>query len=138
MREWLLPLAGLRNQAFPATVTAPLTIREKAARHHEDRLHHRAGAGRAYPHRAHQRSIIFKDKGSPAEYGARMKVAIERGWLVMHEIAPSCGSHRQCGANGMKRKKCDGTDWVCEKQILRPWRGPWRCWRALRALQSEQ
>jgi hypothetical protein len=29
--------------------------------------------------------FLFKDKGSPAEYGAGMKVAVERGWLVMHE-----------------------------------------------------
>jgi hypothetical protein len=29
--------------------------------------------------------FLFKDKGSPAEYGAGIKLAIERGWLVMHE-----------------------------------------------------
>ena len=29
--------------------------------------------------------FLFKDKGSPAEYGAGMTLAIERGWLVMHE-----------------------------------------------------
>ena len=29
--------------------------------------------------------FLFKDKGSPAEYGAGMKLALERGWLVMHE-----------------------------------------------------
>ena len=29
--------------------------------------------------------FLFKDKGSPSEYGAGMKLAIERGWLVMHE-----------------------------------------------------
>ena len=29
--------------------------------------------------------FLFQDKASPAEYGAGMKVAIERGWLVMHE-----------------------------------------------------
>jgi hypothetical protein len=29
--------------------------------------------------------FLFKDKGTPAEYGAGMKFAIERGWLVMHE-----------------------------------------------------
>jgi hypothetical protein len=29
--------------------------------------------------------FLFKDKGSPAEYGAGMKLAIERGWLTMHE-----------------------------------------------------
>jgi hypothetical protein len=31
------------------------------------------------------RPFIFKDKGSPAEYGAGMQLALERGWLVMHE-----------------------------------------------------
>jgi hypothetical protein len=29
--------------------------------------------------------FLFKDKGSPVEYGAGMKLALERGWLVMHE-----------------------------------------------------
>jgi hypothetical protein len=29
--------------------------------------------------------FLFNDKASPAEYGAGMKLAIERGWLVMHE-----------------------------------------------------
>jgi hypothetical protein len=27
--------------------------------------------------------FLFRDGGSPAEYGAGMKVAIERGWLKM-------------------------------------------------------
>jgi len=38
--------------------------------------------------------FLFKDKGSAAEYGAGMKLALERGWLVMHESGTSCGSHR--------------------------------------------
>jgi len=29
--------------------------------------------------------FLFKDKASPAEYGAGLKLAIDRGWLVMHE-----------------------------------------------------
>jgi hypothetical protein len=29
--------------------------------------------------------FLFRDRGSPAEYGAGLKVAIERGWLEMHE-----------------------------------------------------
>jgi hypothetical protein len=28
--------------------------------------------------------FLFRDGGNPAEYGAGMKVAIERGWLEMH------------------------------------------------------
>jgi hypothetical protein len=29
--------------------------------------------------------FLFRDKGSPAEYGAGVKLATERGWLDMHE-----------------------------------------------------
>jgi hypothetical protein len=29
--------------------------------------------------------FLSQDKANPAEYGAGMKLAIERGWLVMHE-----------------------------------------------------
>jgi hypothetical protein len=29
--------------------------------------------------------FLFKDKASPTEYGAGMKLAIKRGWLAMHE-----------------------------------------------------
>jgi hypothetical protein len=29
--------------------------------------------------------FFSQDKASPAEYGAGMKLAIERGWLVLHE-----------------------------------------------------
>ena len=29
--------------------------------------------------------FLFEHKGSPAEYGAGLKLAIERGWLWLHE-----------------------------------------------------
>jgi hypothetical protein len=29
--------------------------------------------------------FLYKERGSPAEYGAGIKLAIERGWLWMHE-----------------------------------------------------
>jgi hypothetical protein len=29
--------------------------------------------------------FLYKERGTPAEYGAGMKLAIERGWLWMHE-----------------------------------------------------
>jgi hypothetical protein len=29
-------------------------------------------------------SFLYKERGSPAEYGAGLKLAIERGWLWMH------------------------------------------------------
>jgi hypothetical protein len=40
---------------------------------------------RAHPHREIQETFLFRDRGSPAEYGAGLKLAIERGWLKMHE-----------------------------------------------------
>jgi hypothetical protein len=29
--------------------------------------------------------FLFEDKGTPAEYSAGLKLAIERGWLELHE-----------------------------------------------------
>jgi hypothetical protein len=29
--------------------------------------------------------LLFRNRGSPAEYGAGLKLAIDRGWLTMHE-----------------------------------------------------
>jgi hypothetical protein len=29
--------------------------------------------------------FLFRDRGNPAEYGAGLKLAIESGWLKMHE-----------------------------------------------------
>jgi hypothetical protein len=29
--------------------------------------------------------LLFRDRGSPAEYGAGLKLAIGRGWPKMHE-----------------------------------------------------
>jgi len=29
--------------------------------------------------------FLYVDRGTPAEYAAGLKVAIERGWLTMHE-----------------------------------------------------
>jgi hypothetical protein len=29
--------------------------------------------------------MLFEHKATPAEYGAGLRLAIERGWLVMHE-----------------------------------------------------
>jgi stage V sporulation protein SpoVS len=34
--------------------------------------------------------FLFKDKGSSAQYGAGMALAIERGWLTMHESGLTC------------------------------------------------
>jgi hypothetical protein len=33
--------------------------------------------------------FLFRDKGTPAEYGAGLKRAIADGWLKLHETGPS-------------------------------------------------
>ena len=38
------------------------------------------------PHREINEPFLFRDRGSPAEYGAGLKLAIDRGWLKMHEF----------------------------------------------------
>jgi hypothetical protein len=29
--------------------------------------------------------FLYQERGTPAEYGAGLRLAIERGWLVMHD-----------------------------------------------------
>ena len=29
--------------------------------------------------------FLYQDRGTPAEYGAGLQFAIERGWLMLHE-----------------------------------------------------
>jgi len=42
--------------------------------------------------------FLSEFKGSPAEYGAGLKLAIERGWLWMHESG-TCVKMTQAGAD---------------------------------------
>jgi hypothetical protein len=46
-------------------------------------------SGHAVQGRIHIEKInepfLFRDRGSPVEYGAGLKLAIERGWLKIHE-----------------------------------------------------
>jgi hypothetical protein len=41
--------------------------------------------------------FLFDLKGTPAEYGAGLKLAIDRGWLEMHESG-TYGKFTQAGA----------------------------------------
>ncbi|KRR06825.1 hypothetical protein [Bradyrhizobium valentinum] len=62
----------------------PYADPEKAARRIVEIACGRADS-RAHPHRKKiNEPFLFRDRGSPAEYGAGVKLAIERGWL-MHE-----------------------------------------------------
>jgi hypothetical protein len=75
MSPWLVKLTADRPYADP----------EKAAR----RMLEIANAVEPIQGRIHIEKInepfLFRDRGSPAEYGAGLKLAIERGWLKMHE-----------------------------------------------------
>jgi hypothetical protein len=68
------------------TADRPFADPEKAAR----RLMEHARAfepvqeGRIYIEKLNA-PFLFGDKGTPAEYSAGLALAIERGWLTMHE-----------------------------------------------------
>jgi hypothetical protein len=63
----------------------PYSDPEKAAR----RILEIANAVEPIQGRIHIEKIngpfLFRDGASPAEYGAGMKLAIDRGWLLMHD-----------------------------------------------------
>jgi hypothetical protein len=65
--------------------TPPTADPEKAER----RIFEIANAVEPIQGRIHIEKInepfLFRDRGSPAEYGAGLKLAFERGWLKMHE-----------------------------------------------------
>jgi hypothetical protein len=67
------------------TTDRPYADPEKAAR----RILEIANAVEPVQGRIHIEKInqpfLFRDHSSPAEYGAGLKLAIERGWLKMHE-----------------------------------------------------
>jgi hypothetical protein len=44
----------------------------------------RASQGRIHIEKINE-PFLFRDRGSPAEYGAGLKLAIDRGWLKMNE-----------------------------------------------------
>ena len=39
--------------------------------------------------------FLFRERATPAEYSAGLKLAIERGWLVLHDSGTLCGSRRR-------------------------------------------
>jgi hypothetical protein len=64
--------------------------------------------------------FLYKERGSPAEYGAGMKLAIERGWLWMHESGTYV-IFTQAGAELFARQKCDqiresGSSYICNRE----------------------
>jgi hypothetical protein len=59
--------------------------REGCTPYRRNRQHRRARARWAHLCRVDQWPVLVQGQGKPAEYGAGMKLAIERGWLTMHE-----------------------------------------------------
>ena len=58
---------------------------QKPPRASWSRLLTRQTPGRTYLHRTAQRAVPVRElKGTPAEYGAGLKLAIARGWLELH------------------------------------------------------
>ena len=62
-------------------------MNRRATRDEPDRRDRQRGRAHSRPHLHEKISepFLFRDRGSPAEYGAGLKLAIERGWLKMHE-----------------------------------------------------
>jgi hypothetical protein len=75
----------LETQLLKLTADRPFADPDKAAR----RILEIANAVELVQGRIHIEKInepfLFRDRGSPAEYGAGLKLAIDRGWLKMHE-----------------------------------------------------
>ena len=63
----------------------PYSDPEKAARKIVEIANARGRAGRPDPHRVDQRAVPVREKATPDEYKAGLDLAIERGWLVLHE-----------------------------------------------------
>ena len=66
----------------------PWSDSEKATQAPGDRQHR--GGRTGWPDRIEKINapFLFRERATPAEYSAGLKLAIERGWLVMHE----CGT----------------------------------------------
>jgi hypothetical protein len=67
------------------TTDRPLADPDKAARHIVEIANQvEADQGRIHIEKING-PFLFRDKGTPAEYGAGLKCAIANGWLVLHE-----------------------------------------------------
>ena len=79
------PVIVLADTAVAQQVVPPSECTRAAAR----RILEIANAVEPIQGRIHIEKInepfLFRDRGSPAEYSAGLKLAIERGWLKMHE-----------------------------------------------------
>ena len=74
------------NPLVKLTADRPFADPDKAARRLLEHAHafEPIQEGRIYIEKLNG-PFLFVDKGSPAEYTAGLKLAIERGWLQLHE-----------------------------------------------------
>ena len=79
------------------TADRPFADPEKAARRLLEHAHafEPIQDGRIYIEKLNG-PFLFGDKGTPAEYSAGLKLAIERGWLEIHD----CGTYVKFTAAG--------------------------------------
>jgi hypothetical protein len=74
------------TQLLKLTTNRPFADPEKAARRLLEHAHafEPIQDGRIYIEKLNG-PFLFADKGTPAEYSAGLKLAIERGWLELHD-----------------------------------------------------
>jgi hypothetical protein len=74
------------NQLLKLTTDRPFADPDKAARRLLEHAHafEPIQDGRIYIEKLNG-PFLYIDKGSPAEYSAGLKLAIERGWLEIHD-----------------------------------------------------
>jgi hypothetical protein len=61
--------------------------------------------------------FLFRDGGRPTEYAAGTKLAVERGWLVMHEPGTFVRWRRVVRVTTCYR--CEDSGWVCQEDRQR-------------------
>jgi hypothetical protein len=49
--------------------------------------------------------FLFQDKAKPAEYGAGLKLAIERGWLLVHDSGNTGRSRRKAPSHLLRNRR---------------------------------
>jgi hypothetical protein len=116
--------AVLEVRAMKYATARPYTDPEKAAHRLLEHAHafEPVQDGRFYIEKLNG-PFLYIDKGSPAEYSAGLKLAIERGWLEMHDS----GTYVKFTAAGADRfalaiwSVCLNKRWSCRCQPENKW-----------------
>jgi hypothetical protein len=73
--------------------------------------------------------FLFELRGTPDEYSAGLRPAIERDWLQLHESGTyvKFTPDRHGAVRLMECALCEDTGWVCENHHETPWDGEHAC-----------